>query len=125
MDLQPKGNVLGAMADMLTWAVMIAISLLGGAVSFARKMKEGHARAFNFTELIGELATSAFAGIIAFNLCQWREFDIRLTIALVGICSHMGTKAIMKAETYLSLRFPAPPTLPLEPDNGAPHESKS
>lgn len=107
MEIQPKPNVISAFSDWVTWAMVVAVSLLGGFASFYRKMKTGHVRVWNLTELIGELTISAFAGIIAFNLCEWRGFDTNLTIAIVGICSHMGTKAIMQSESWLTSRFPA------------------
>ena len=34
---------------LLSWGLLIAISLWGGWASFVRKMREGHARAWNIT----------------------------------------------------------------------------
>jgi hypothetical protein len=109
MDIQPKPSVITAFADWSTWAVMTAISLLGGFASFYQKMKNGHVRVWNLTELIGELTISAFVGIVFFNLCQHYGIDLNMTVAIVGISSHMGTKAIMLCERALSARFPTPP----------------
>lgn len=92
--------------DWLTWAWVIAMSFLGGVASFARKVKSGHARAWNFTEFIGEIVTSALVGIITFYLCSWREFPLSLTGALVGIASHMGSRALFKLEALFDAKLP-------------------
>ena len=87
---------------LLTWAWVVGISLLGGFVSFYQKLKAGHVRAWNFTEFVGEMATSALVGIITFKLCQWQGFSADLAPALVGITSHMGSRALFKAEAKFS-----------------------
>lgn len=89
-------------AQVLTWAWVVGLSLLGGFVSFYQKLKAGHVRAWNFTEFVGEMATSALVGIITFKLCQWQGFSTDLAPALVGIASHMGSRALFKAEAKFS-----------------------
>jgi len=102
--------VISDLAGILTWAWVVGLSLLGGFVSFYQKLKAGHVRAWNFTEFIGELATSALVGIITFKLCQWQGFNPDLAPALVGIASHMGSRALFRAEAKFSAwadaRFP-------------------
>lgn len=83
---------------LLTYAWVLALSLLGGVVNFARKVREGTSRRYNFSEFIGELVTSAFAGLITFWLCEWAAVHPLLTAALVGISGHMGSRAIFKLE---------------------------
>lgn len=89
-------------ASVLTWAWVVGLSLLGGFVSFYQKFRAGLVRAWNFTEFVGELATSALVGIITFKLCQWQGFNPDLAPALVGITSHMGSRALFKAEAKFS-----------------------
>lgn len=100
------------LATLLTWLWVIGLSLLGGFVSFIQKLKTGHVRAWNFTEFVGELATSAFVGILTFKACNWLNWDASLTAAVVGITSHMGSRALFKAEekftAWADSKFPTP-----------------
>lgn len=92
--------------SLLTYAWVLALSALGGAVSFVRKVKSGAARAFNIPEFVGEIITSAFAGIITFWLCEAAEFRPLITAAFVGIAGHMGSRAIFHLEQFLTSKFP-------------------
>jgi len=46
----------------LTYAWVFGLSAMGGLVSFMRKVKDGHARAWNIVELIGEVCTATHCG---------------------------------------------------------------
>ena len=110
----------GGMLDldaMLSWGLLIGLSLWGGFASFYRKLKDGHARVFNITELIGELVISGFTGIVVANLCDsFPACPVPLKYALVGIAAHMGSRALFKLESLVNKKF----DLPADP---APKES--
>lgn len=97
--------------SLLTYAWVFLLSILGGVVNFMRKMQEGHTRAFNFTEFIGELVTSAFAGIITFWLCEHAQLAPLVTAALVGVSGHAGSRAIFLFEDFMKSKFPGAPKL--------------
>jgi hypothetical protein len=82
------------------------MSLLGGLVSFMRKVRAKHARAWNFTEFVGEIATAALVGVITANLCAWLIYPAPLKYALVGIASHMGSRALFRLERVFDAKFP-------------------
>jgi CHASE2 domain-containing sensor protein len=84
------------------YALMLGVALLGGLVSWATKVRKGELKAHNVMQLVGELATSAFAGLLAFWLCQWANTPGPLMAALVGIAGHMGTRAIGAFESWAS-----------------------
>lgn len=92
--------------SLLTYAWVFLLSILGGVVNFMRKLHEGHVRAFNIIEFIGELVTSAFAGIITFWLCEHAQFAPLITAALVGVSGHAGSRAIFMLEEFLKAKFP-------------------
>lgn len=54
-------------------------------------------RPFNFAEILGELATSGFVGIITFLMCDLANFPPLMNAALVGISGHMGSRALRLA----------------------------
>lgn len=90
---------------LLTYMWVFVLSMAGGVVSFARKMRDGVVRAFNFTEFVGELITSAFAGVMTFYLCEWSGVAPLLSAVLIGISGHMGSRAIFGIEKWGEARF--------------------
>lgn len=93
--------------SLLTYAWVFLLAILGGIVNFMRKMQTGHARVFNLIEFIGELVTSAFAGVITFWLCENAGISQLMTAAFVGVSGHMGSRAIFMLENWLKEKFPA------------------
>ena len=79
-------------------AVMALVAITGGLLAFYRKWKEGDVRAFNIVELIGELAVSGGAGLVAYWMFKGFGVNEYLTAAGVGIIGHMGSRAIFMAE---------------------------
>lgn len=77
---------------------MAAIAAAGGWVNFQQKVKAGHARAFNFAELAGELFISASVGIVTYWICKGFGVNEWLTAAGVAVSGHMGARAIFLAE---------------------------
>lgn len=93
--------------QLLTYLWVLGLSAWGGLVSFYRKMKQGKTRPFNFMELLGELFTSAFVGILTFWICQATGIDQLLTAAFVGISGHMGSRGIGMLENYFANKIGA------------------
>lgn len=87
------------------YAFLLAIALLGGLVSFYNRVRSGAAQAWNVMHLVGELATSGFAGLLAFWMCAYAGTPQLVTAALVGVAGHMGTRAITAFEKWAAQRF--------------------
>ena len=87
------------------YVLMLGIAVLGGLVSWLTKVKKGEVAAWNILHLVGELATSAFAGLLAFWICDWGNLAPLLTASLVGIAGHMGTRAISAFESFAQRRW--------------------
>lgn len=96
------------------YGFMLGVALFGGVVSWLAKVKKGQLYAWNVMHLVGELATSAFAGLLAFWLCQASGLALSWTVPLVGIAGHMGTRAISEIELMVAKRWASragpPPT---------------
>ena len=91
--------------SIITYLWVFGLSALGGFVAFMRKVRDGNVRAWNFVEFIGEVATSAFAGVITFWLCEWSNFHPLATAAFVGISGHMGSRALFQLEGMFAAKF--------------------
>lgn len=89
----------------ITYAWVLTLSSWGGVVGFLNKKRSGAVRAFNITELLGEICTSAFTGIITFYLCEQASFQPLMTASFVGISGHMGSRAIFAFEKMIEKRY--------------------
>jgi hypothetical protein len=85
------------------WLWSVFLCLLGGFVRFTQNVQAGHTRPWNFTELIGEIAMSAFVGSLAYKGCLGFHIDANLIPAIVGVTSHMGARALFKAEVFANI----------------------
>lgn len=94
--------------SLLTYAWVVLLSMWGGAVSFLQKRKAGIARPFNFAEFIGEIATSGFAGVLTFLICEASQVSPLLTAAFVGISGHMGSRSILYLEQWAESKLGKP-----------------
>ena len=121
--LAMHANAADAPKDVLSYPLrqygaVLGIALLGGIVSWAAKVRAGTLQAWNLMALVGELCTSALAGLLCFWLCEWQQFNPLLTAALIGIAGHMGTRAITMAETAAQRKWGVTGPAPL--DEGKP-----
>ena len=90
---------------MLTYLWVLFVAAWGGGVNFYRKMRDGRARPFNIVEFVGEIATSAFVGVLTFWMCEAAGIHQLLTAAMVGVSGHMGSRAIWQLERWAELRL--------------------
>jgi hypothetical protein len=100
------------------WLWSVFLCLLGGFVRFSQNVQAGHARPWNFTELFGEMAMSAFVGSLAYKLCLGMHCPTEFVPAIVGVTSHMGARALFKAEVFANIF--ANRKMGLPDDTGAP-----
>lgn len=85
------------------YGFILAVSILGGFVSWYTRVRKGELQGSNVGQLIGELCTSAFSGLLAFWGCEYMGFPPVLTAGIVGIAGHMGTRGISVLEDVLKL----------------------
>lgn len=76
------------------YGTVLGIALLGGLASWYMKVRKGELLIWNLSALIGELCVSAFAGLMAFYLCEYFSLSPLLTPAVVGMSGHAGTKGL-------------------------------
>lgn len=93
--------------SLITYAWVLLLAALGGAVSFLRKVRTGVVRAVNITEFVGELITSGFAGLITFWLCEFAAISPLISAVMIGISGHMGSRALFMFESWAETRLKA------------------
>ena len=86
------------------WMFILGLALFGGWASWWAKVRDGKVHAYNLSSLIGELAISAFVGVVVFFVCEYMNFPPLLTAAVVGVAGHMGTKALTLIEDIAEKR---------------------
>ena len=99
----PEGPLSASQA--LPTLIMVIVAIGGGLASFYRKVKSGQARAFNVTELIGEIFVAGFAGLMAYWIFKGFAVNEYLSAAGVGIAGHMGSRALFLAEKIIEERI--------------------
>lgn len=89
----------------LKWyGLVLGVSVFGGFVAWFRRVKRGELLNVHIRELIGELATSAFAGLLTFWVCESMGVPLIVTAPMAGVAGHMGGRAIDMLETHLLKR---------------------
>lgn len=84
-----------------TYGLMLLMAIFGGFVSWYGKVVRKELPVASLFHLIGELATSAFAGMMMFFLCEWAGSPTLLTVAIVSMSGHMGAKLLGWVEEKL------------------------
>jgi hypothetical protein len=83
------------------YGLVLGISVLGGFVTWVRKVRRGQLVGAHIRELIGDLTTSAFAGLLTFWFCESMNVSPIITASMTGIAGHMGSRAIDVLETIM------------------------
>lgn len=77
-----------------TYGFMLVMAIFGGFVSWYAKVRRDEIPGSSLFHLIGEITTSAFAGLVTFFICEYAGLSRGITAPLVGIAGHMGAKVI-------------------------------
>lgn len=77
-----------------TYGFMLIMAMFGGFVSWYAKVRRNEIPGSSLFHLIGEITTSAFAGLVTFFICEYAGLPQVITAPLVGIAGHMGAKII-------------------------------
>jgi peptidoglycan/LPS O-acetylase OafA/YrhL len=102
---------------VLTYLWVLCLSAFGGIVNFSRKLRDSRTTPFRLTEFIGEIATSSFAGLLTFWLCEAAGVDRLIAACCIAISGHMGSRAVFKIERFLEHKMGGAVAAPApEPD---------
>lgn len=76
------------------YGIVLATALLGGAANWYIKAKSSQTGVFSLAALVGELCVSAFAGLLAFWICEGLSVQPLYTAAVVGMAGHAGARGL-------------------------------
>jgi hypothetical protein len=88
-----------------TWLLALGMAFGGGAVNWYAKVKQGHTRAFNVVELVGEIFTSGFVGIVVFMALASLDQPSGICAAAAGVGGHMATRLLFAFERAIESRI--------------------
>lgn len=89
--------------SIATWCLVVVMSLLGGLSSWYRRVKAGHARAFNLIELAGEMSISGLMGFVGFVVADWWVESQAIAAAAAGMSAHFATRLLFSAEGLIEI----------------------
>lgn len=99
------------------WGVCLGMAVLGGVANWLGQVRRGEVPISSVSTLVGEVFIAAFAGLLAFFICDWMNFPQPLTAAMTGICGHMGGRAVAMFERWAEAKFGSLNTTPSDPPN--------
>ena len=73
-------------------------------MNFYNKVKQGHTRAFNVIELIGEVFTSGFVGLLVFMFLDAYNYPLGVCASAAGVGGHMATRGLFTLERMLEAK---------------------
>ena len=95
-----------------TWILALSMAVGGGVINWYARIKRGHARAFNFIELVGEIFTSGLVGLGIFMLLSSWDQPAGACAAAAGVSGHMATRLLFAVERAVERQldsFTVPP----------------
>lgn len=87
------------------YGLIIGISTVGGIVNWYARLRKGDLQTGGVSGFIGELTTSAFAGVLTFWLCEYFSLSPLLGAAAAGLAGHAGGRGIIWMEAISRRRI--------------------
>ncbi len=96
MDIKPPEHQ--SITEILPWITTMALSLWGGLVQYAQRLRRGEK--FSWQGLTLDLVICSFAGLLTFLLCEAAGIKGPIAAVLIAVSAHMGTRAIASLEAF-------------------------
>lgn len=107
-----------------TWLFVFAVASGGGVINWLAHAKARHPRRFSVIELLGEVFTSAFVGVLVFMLFASYDQPTAVCAAAAGVSGHMATRLLFLIENQVHKQFTQRMNTVLhDEDDGAPGNS--
>lgn len=83
--------------NSLPFFTTMFLSCWGGLVNYIQKIRK-NSKKFSWRELIFDLVTSSFAGLLTQYFCEYSNISPTASAMLIAISGHMGARAIASFE---------------------------
>ncbi|PXV82502.1 phage holin family protein [Nitrosomonas eutropha] len=87
------------------WTLAIVMAIVGGLASIIQKLPCERTRPFSALELIGEMITSAFVGMLVFMALEAVDMPLGVCAAGSGVGGHMATRLLFLVENVIEKRI--------------------
>lgn len=84
--------------SLAEYGLMLGAAIFGGVVGWIRKVKAGDLPPWSLAHLVGEMAISAFAGLLVFWACTAIGLQMVVIAPLAGMAGLLGSKGLALAE---------------------------
>ena len=78
--------------EYLPWVYAFALSLWGGTVLIAQRLKNGET--LRGVDFVVDVLVCSFAGSIAFFICQWQGLEGWPSAIVISLSAHSGPRAL-------------------------------
>lgn len=78
--------------SLITYLWVIALSLLGGVVSYSQRL--AHGKRWNIIEALSVQLAAILSGLMVFFACSWQDINPMLTAMLISLASVNSSQAI-------------------------------
>ena len=78
--------------EYLPWVYAFALSLWGGTVHIAQRLKNGET--LRGVDFVVDVLVCSFAGSIAFFICQWQGFEGWPSAIVISLSAHSDPRAL-------------------------------
>src|ERR1700743_1932736 len=85
---------------LMTYLGIMALAAFAGGVRYFNTKGD-----FKVMYLVRDCVTSAFNGLVAFWVCDYKHISGSLMLVIVSVAAMMGARAWNELENYLRMRF--------------------
>lgn len=79
---------------------IILITIWAATAHTISRVRKGEIPHFSIKEWVGDIVISSFVGVAIYYLCKHHELAENLTVFIVAISAHLGTRLISVFETH-------------------------
>lgn len=88
----------------IQYALVIFLGAIGGLVARLQRISGNDVHCWKCAafRIVVDMITSGFCGVLAFWACESLNIPQLMTAVVIGICGHMGSRALFLAEKHFS-----------------------